>query len=160
MSGQWPGRAGAEECPWDWGRGPRGGGRGWGRTWAQRCHSYYLPLSGDPCRHPAHPLAAGSGVAWGGQGAYIGLPTALGWLRVCAGLFSTKDLLTRQTRLRCLPGSRLQGTRGPPGLGTAGVAQTSLPCLPAPAQAKRPPRTEIAGGKGAEREVWRTVCRK
>lgn len=93
----------------------------------------------------------------------------LGWARglsrdgsgvVLASFPQSRTPLTRQTGLPCLLGSRMQGTQGPPGFGTAGVAQTSLPCWPAPPQAEHLPRTEIAGGKGAEGEVWRTVCRK
>ena len=99
-----------------------------GGVQAQRCHSCYLPLSGDPCRHPhipwllatlwgplqapAHPMAAGSGVAWGGQGACLGLPTVSGWLRGWAGLFSTKQEPADQADQAALP-SRLQ-TAGHP----------------------------------------------
>lgn len=87
MSRRWPGRVGAEGMPLRLGQGAQSGNKRVGRTRAQRCHSCYLPLSGDACRHPTHPLAAGSGAAWGGQ-ACLRLPASLGMAQgLCWPLF-------------------------------------------------------------------------
>ena len=137
----------------------RGGG-----TRAQRRHSGYLPLSGDPAGTPHIPRLLALGLPGVGRG-----PVS-GWLRGCAGLFSTKRDPADQADRAALP-SRLQTAGHPwvPRLQNCRGGTDKPAMLACPTAGRAPPqdsdrRRERGRGRGLEdsvqevrEELWRGV---
>ena len=111
-----------------------------------------------PLQAPAHPMAAGHSLGTPAGTPHIPWLLALGLPGVGRGPVSgsprsqdgsgvglasspqSRSPLTRQTRLPCLPGSRLQGTRGPPRLRNCRGGTDKPAMLACPTAGRAPPQ--------------------